>query len=128
MILVLFFNMAIQHNFSVCIKVALCLSTSSNPSDMSIHLGHEKSADFGNNVFLANGLEVNHQYDKSSAYVQLAKEHVQRDVMAELKIVTPLAEMYEIDVCLHCMLAHQLLLLLVFMSVSNHHLIMLDYR
>jgi hypothetical protein len=65
---------------------------------LSIHLGHEKSADFGNNVFLANGLEVNHQYDKSSAYVQLAKQHVQRHVMAELDIATPLAHLYEIDV------------------------------
>lgn len=65
-------------------------------SPLSIHLGHEKSADEGNNVFLSNGLEVNHQYDKSAAFVALTEAYL---TPISTRISTPLAKLYELEVC-----------------------------
>ena len=39
-----------------------------------VRLGYERSADEGNGVFV-QGLEVNHQFDKSSAFLRAAQEY-----------------------------------------------------
>ena len=42
-------------------------------------LGFERSADEGNGVYV-NEIEVNHQYDKSSIFLELAREYINRHI------------------------------------------------
>lgn len=64
-----------------------------------IHLGHELAADEGNGVYINNGtLEVNHQYDKSSAFVDLAAEYIRNNITTDITICAPLNKLSELEI------------------------------
>jgi hypothetical protein len=62
-----------------------------------VRLGYERSADEGNGVFV-QGREVNHQYDKSSAFLQLAQAYVKRWIDPEVSVTSTLHGLWEIQV------------------------------
>jgi hypothetical protein len=63
-------------------------------------LGFEKSADYGNNIHL-HGLEVNHQYDKSSQFLKLASMYTEAHLTEGLELVSPLSGMWELEITRH---------------------------
>jgi hypothetical protein len=73
----------------------------------TVLMGHERSADEGNGM-LWNGREVNHQYDKSSQFMHLAKVYVHCHIDPSLEIQSGLADMWEIEIaqvfCMDCCL------------------------
>lgn len=75
-----------------CVLLAL-----SQRVPVSICLGHERAADEGNNLFLSNGMEVNHQYDKSSGFVELSRKYLE-ELGQKVIVETPLSSMDEIEV------------------------------
>jgi len=63
-----------------------------------VYLGHEKSADEGNGVYV-NGVEVNHQYDKSTAFLQMASEYTAKYITPNIQIRSAVKNMWEIEIC-----------------------------
>ena len=63
----------------------------------TVEFGYEKSADFGNRVYF-DGLEVNHQYDKSSSFVRLAGGFVRDHLTKAVRLESALAHMWEIEI------------------------------
>lgn len=63
----------------------------------SVSLGFEKSADEGNGIVM-NGIEVNHQYDKSSVFLKLASEFIYANLNLSLSVYSPLSEMWELEI------------------------------
>ena len=61
----------------------------------SVALGHERSCNFGNGVFV-DGLEVNHQYDKSAASVAATSALVQRSL--GVQVWSPLSPLWETQI------------------------------
>ena len=74
---------------------SLLVAIVTNTTDISF--GFEKSADEGNAVFLA-GREVNHQYDKSSVFMEMASKYVKQAISADVKVFSPLTNMWELEV------------------------------
>lgn len=70
-----------------------------------VYLGHEKSADEGNGVFILDSLygdkiyEVNHQYDKSNVFLNLSQQYVDLFFSNDILITSPLRNMWELEVC-----------------------------
>jgi UDP-N-acetyl-alpha-D-muramoyl-L-alanyl-L-glutamate epimerase len=62
-----------------------------------IHLGYERSADFGNGVML-RGREVNHQYDKSSTFLLLVNNYIGKEITASVAVESTLADMWEVEI------------------------------
>ena len=67
----------------------------------SVAFGYEKSANEGNHVFI-NGMEINHQYDKSRDFLELAQHYI-RSISkqyrgSDITVVSPLHEMWEIEI------------------------------
>lgn len=68
-----------------------------------VSLGFEKSADEGNGVFVRGGrLEVNHQYDKSSAFLRAAQQYVARSLAPQLQAASALSDLWELQVRRPC--------------------------
>ena len=67
-----------------------------------VYLGHEKSADFGNGATVlvdARGpVEINHQYDKSSAFLTLAADYVRSYIQPLVVIESRLCNMWELHI------------------------------
>lgn len=64
-----------------------------------VSLGFERSADEGNGVFVRGGrLEVNHQYDKSSAFLGAAQRYVARSLAPQLRATSALSDLWELQV------------------------------
>lgn len=64
-----------------------------------VSLGFERSADEGNGVFVRGGrLEVNHQYDKSSAFLRAAQRYVARSLAPQLQAASALSDLWELQV------------------------------
>jgi hypothetical protein len=63
-----------------------------------ISLGFEKSADEGNGVFIAER-EVNHQFDKSSEFVDKTQSFILNELqISNIQTLSPLAEMWELEI------------------------------
>eukprot|EP01038_Epipyxis_sp_PR26KG_P009134 gene9134-12320_t len=62
-----------------------------------IVLGHEKSADEGNGVFV-NNVEVNHQYDKSSMFLSIASDYSMKYITSQLIIRSALTQLWELQI------------------------------
>jgi hypothetical protein len=81
-----------------------------------VHMGFEKSADFGNGVYV-NDVEVNHQFDKSSAFLQAARAYITRFLSPTLRVISPLDAMWDLEVSLalvrYCIRSLTLTLLLL---------------
>jgi len=60
-------------------------------------LGYERSADVGNNVFV-NGIEVNHQFDKSSAFLARAVDYIRCHIGSQIVIQSPISSMWELQI------------------------------
>lgn len=60
-------------------------------------LGCERSADEGNGVCW-RGEEVNHQYDKSSQFMQLANQFVHNELCLPVRISSPLTRIWELEI------------------------------
>ena len=71
-----------------------------------MYLGHEKSADDGNGVYILDTLhdqkvyEVNHQYDKSNVFLNLSQQYVDAFCTRDVVITSPLRNMWELEVSL----------------------------
>jgi hypothetical protein len=63
-------------------------------------LGFEQSADEGNGIYVGE-IEVNHQYDKSSVYLQRTREYIQMFLDPRLKAESALDKLSELEVY-HC--------------------------
>ena len=67
-----------------------------------VYLGHEKSADFGNGatvlVDTRGPVEINHQYDKSRAFLTLAADYVRLYIQPHLAIESRLCKMWELHI------------------------------
>lgn len=67
-----------------------------------VYLGHEKSADFGNGatvlVDTRGPVEINHQYDKSSAFLILAADYVRSYIQPRVIIESRLCNMWELHI------------------------------
>ena len=66
-----------------------------------VYLGHEKSADFGNGATVlvdSRQVEINHQYDKSSAFLTLAADYVRMYIQPHLAIESRLCKMWELHI------------------------------
>ena len=61
-------------------------------------MGFEKSADFGNGIYMNDGVEVNHQFDKSSSFLQAASEYITRFISPSLRVTSPLDAMWDLEV------------------------------
>ncbi|MGB4192162.1 MAG: hypothetical protein WBJ81_06450 [Rickettsiales bacterium] len=76
----------------------LCLLQASQLAGVrQVQLGLERSADEGNGVFV-DGQEVNHQFDKSSAFLAQAQEYIHRFIDPDMKVVSTLHGLWEIQV------------------------------
>eukprot|EP01034_Spumella_vulgaris_P022051 gene22051-28146_t len=85
----------------------------------SVSLGFERSADEGNGVFV-DGIEVNHQYDKSSAFVTLASAYVTRYLHPALRVFSPLKDMWELEITrIFCTDAHLIPFHPLFLSCNS---------
>lgn len=62
-----------------------------------VSFGYERSADEGNGVYVA-GCEVNHQYDKSSAFLAQAQGYIARFIDPEVCVKSILHGMWELQV------------------------------
>lgn len=64
-----------------------------------VHLGNERSADEGNHIFFG-GVEINHQYDKSSSFLSAATEYIHRYICpsSSLIVLSPLRNLWDIQV------------------------------
>jgi hypothetical protein len=62
-----------------------------------VQLGLERSADEGNGVFV-EGQEVNHQFDKSSAFLAQAQEYIHGFIDPQITVVSTLHGLWEIQV------------------------------
>lgn len=62
-----------------------------------ISFGHERSADEGNGVSV-NGLEVNHQYDKSSQFITLASSFARDMLHIDVEITSAVSHLWEIEI------------------------------
>jgi hypothetical protein len=69
----------------------------------TVTFGYEKSANEGNHIYM-KGVEINHQYDKSLIFLQLAQEYI-HSISARygssdstITVVSPLHEMWEIEI------------------------------
>ena len=62
-----------------------------------VSLGFERSADEGNGVYV-NEVEVNHQYDKSSIFLELAREYINRHINPKLSVYSLLSNMWELEI------------------------------
>ncbi len=64
-----------------------------------ISLGFEKSAEEGNNVFVLNDtVEVNHQYDKSPIFLQLAQQYIATQLTTRVFPESELHQLWELEV------------------------------
>ena len=63
-------------------------------------MGFEKSADFGNGI-VVDGVEVNHQFDKSSEFLQAASAYITRFISAPLRVISPLDTLWDLEVCVN---------------------------
>ncbi len=61
-------------------------------------MGFEKSADFGNGIHV-NGVEVNHQFDKSSQFLQAASDYITCFISPTLRVISPLDSLWDLEVC-----------------------------
>jgi hypothetical protein len=68
----------------------------------TVSLGYEKSADFGNGV-TKEGIEINHQYDKSSAFLTLAGDYVKTFLSPNISLKSELCALWELEItCIFC--------------------------
>jgi hypothetical protein len=60
-------------------------------------MGFEKSADFGNGIYM-NDVEVNHQFDKSSVFLRAASRYISAFISPGLLVTSPLDAMWDLEV------------------------------
>jgi len=62
-----------------------------------VRLGWERSADHGNGTFIG-GVEVNHQFDKSSSFLASAQQYVHHCLRADVRVWSPICHLWDLEV------------------------------